>query len=493
MNYIQKAKDAFYENKNISIDERLKWIKSIKNWILKNENKIVKSIQEETKKSYSDAYISEIFGVLEHLDVLLHKGKKYLADEKIPTPIVLMGKKSKLYKDPLGVILIISPWNYPFYQAIVPITSALITGNSVVYKPSELTPLKSLLNEIFSVNDLINRGLVQIVHGDGSIGKELIDQKPNKIFFTGSVSTGRKIMEQASKNLIPVELELGGKDAMVVFNNSKIDRAIKGATWGTLTNCGQSCTSTERIFVEEDSYAYFKEQLLLNFKKINQDVDSDGNADIGLITSDTQVSIIADHLKDALEKGAVQLTGHDWDFKSKKIPPILLDKVTPEMKVFNEETFGPIAWVYPFKSTEEAIRLVNDSPYGLTASVWNKDIKFAQDFAHQLEVGGVSINNVMLTEGNHELPFGGVKDSGIGRYKGQLGLYSFCNLKSIIIDGNHGKTDPNWYPYTQEKLSLFKNLTQSFFSGGLTNFIKFAINGLKLEKLSNTLGKKGRS
>ncbi len=492
MNPISKARIAHKKIKSLSLDQRIELIDNFRKYILENDDLIVKNIQNDTKKSSGDAYISEIFGVLEHLDFLLHKAKKHLKDKKVHTPIAMLGKKSRIYMDPLGVILIISPWNYPFYQAIVPITTALVTGNAVVYKPSELTPMTGFLEEVLEKTLGEFRDCVQIIYGDGQTGKELIDHRPDKIFFTGSVRTGKKIMKQASDYLIPVELELGGKDPMLVFENCVLERAVRGALWGSMTNCGQSCTSTERIFVHENIYSEFKEKLIIESKKIIQKVDNDGSSDIGVMTSPAQIQIIKEQLEDALTKGAVQLSGHEWDKSNPSIPPIILDKVDSSMMIYNEETFGPLVWIKSFSSTQEAIELANDSKYGLTASIWNTNISEAQEIAHQLEVGGVSINNVMLTEGNHELPFGGVKNSGIGRYKGEIGLYSFCNIKSIIIDGGHKKIDPNWYPYTPEKYNLFKTMTHGLFGGGVANFIKFGLNGLKLESLSTKLGMKGR-
>jgi len=492
MNSIDKARSSQIKLKSLSLDQRVKLIDNFRKYILENDSLIVEKIQADTQKSSGDAYVSEIFGVLEHLDFLIKKSKKHLKDKKVHTPIAMLGKKSRIYMDPLGVILVISPWNYPFYQAIVPITTALVTGNSVVYKPSELTPMTGFLEEVLEATLGEFRDCVQIIYGDGKTGKDLIDQKPDKIFFTGSVKTGKIIMKQASEYLIPVELELGGKDPMLVFENCVIERAVRGALWGSMTNCGQSCTSVERIFVHENIYSEFKEKLVIESKKIIQKVDTDGNSDIGIMTSPAQVKIVREQLEDALSKGAVQLSGHDWDKVNPAIPPIILDKVDQSMIVYTEETFGPLVWIKSFSTKAEAIELANNSKYGLTASIWNTDIAQAQEIAHSLEVGGVSINNVMLTEGNHELPFGGVKNSGIGRYKGEIGLYSFCNIKSIIIDGGHKKIDPNWYPYTTEKSKIFKTMTRGLFGGGVTNFLKFAINGLKLESLSTKLGMKGR-
>jgi len=486
----QSARIAQKTIAQFSLVERVQMLERMRDYIIQHQESIVTKVQDETNKCLSDTFIGEIFGVLEHLDYLIKNAPKILGEKKIHTPLAMFGKKSRLFTDPLGVILIISPWNYPFYQAIVPITSAFITGNAVIYKPSEITPLKGLIEEILLHAFRGAGSWAQVIYGDGKVGAQLVKGGPDKIFFTGSVNTGKKIMKEASETLTPVELELGGKDPMIVFEDANIYRAVKGAIWGAMTNCGQSCTSVERLYLHESIYSDFKSELVKQVNKLTQGVDKDGSSDIGEMTSLAQIEIIKSHLEDALSKGAIQLTGQSWDKKSQAIPPIVLDNVNNSMLVATEETFGPILPLFKFETQEEVIRLANDSVYGLTASVWSEDTKRAAQVAHQLECGGVSINNVMITEGNHALPFGGVKNSGIGRYKGEIGLYSFCNLKSIIIDGGHNKTDANWYPYTAQKYKLFQKMTFGLLGGRMSGLKDFALHGLKLESLSNKLGKK---
>ncbi|MCO4792820.1 MAG: aldehyde dehydrogenase family protein [Bacteriovoracaceae bacterium] len=485
------ARSAEKEIYKMTVKQRRNFITSLKKLILDEKEKIVDIIQKDTGKGRSDALFSEIFGVLDHLTFLENEAVNSLKDAKIKTPIALMGKKSKIFYEPLGTVLVVSPWNYPFYQAIVPITISFITGNSTIYKPSEFTPLKGL------VEDLLYRAgfqddWVQIVYGDGKTGSQLIDKRPDKIFFTGSVATGKKIMSQASEMLIPVELELGGKDPFIVFDDADIERAASGALWGALTNTGQSCTSVERIYVQENIYEKFKTKLLEKTKTIKQSVDKDGDSDMGGMTTDSQVGIVKLHIDDAKTKGANLLTGEGWNGKDNLIPPLVLDNISDDMKICTEETFGPILPLYKFVDEEHAINLANDSDFGLSASVWSADNKRALRVTRKLKTGNVSINNVMLTEGNPYLPFGGTKYSGIGRYKGVHGLHSFSNMKSVLIDSNSNKIEANWYPYTKRKYQLFSGMTEGLFGGGIKNFIKFLIYGLKLESYSDKVGKKGR-
>jgi aldehyde dehydrogenase (NAD+) len=469
--------------RKMSVQERLAFVSALKGVILGRQEWIVSEIQRATSKSRSDALISEIFSVLDHLEYLEKHAARALSDRKAPTPKALMGKKSSVWFEPLGPVLVISPWNYPFYQAIDPCTSAFVCGNPVIYKPSEHTPLTGVVETLLGEAGF-SPSWIQVAYGDGALGSDLVEGRPRKIFFTGSTRTGRKILEQASKHLIPVELELGGKDPMIVFEDANLTRAAAGALWGALTNTGQSCTSIERVYVQERIFDAFRDELLRQASRVRQKVDQDGSADIGAMTTETQIRIVADHLEDALARGARLLTGQSWDRTSSLIPPLVLENVTPEMKIVREETFGPVIPLMPFRDEEEAVRLANDSEFGLSASVWSRDLRRAQRVARAIETGNVSINNVMLTEGNHALPFGGTKNSGFGRYKGEFGLSSFSNIKSVILDKDSKKIEANWYPYTPEKYGLFSRLTEATYSRGLGALARFALTGLRLEGYS---------
>jgi len=471
--------------RRLSVAERLAHLAALRAVILRRREEIVDRIQRDTGKSRSDALISEIFGVLDNLAWLETHAPKALADRKQHTPMALLGKTSFTWYEPLGPILIISPWNYPFYQAIVPIACAVAAGNTVVYKPSEWTPLEGLLEDLFAEAQFAPNW-VRVVYGDGAVGAALVEQRPAKIFFTGSTRTGRAILAQAAAQLIPVELELGGKDAMIVFADVHLARAAAGAAWGALTTTGQSCTSVERCYVERSIYEPFKHELVRQVEQIVQRVDTDGDADLGAMTTDFQVQIVARQVADAKAQGAEFLTGGEWDGVSRFIPPMVIDRVGDTMLLMREETFGPLIPLIPFDSEAEVIRAANDSPYGLTASVWSKDLERARRVGRALGVGGVSINNVMATEANPALPFGGVKHSGFGRYKGEHGLHAFCNVKSVLIDKDSAKIEANWYPYTAQKYRLFTDLTVNLFGRhGLSRLLRFALSGLKLERYSN--------
>jgi len=475
------------------VKKRVEFITALKGVILENQEYILDRVQADTGKSRFDAITAEIFGVLDFLDYLEKNAVKSLKDRKVTTPFALMGKKSRVYFEPLGTALLISPWNYPFYQAIVPICQAFIAGNAVVFKPSSATPLKGLVEELLAKAGF-RAGWVQVVYGSGGkVGDGLVDGKPDKIFLIGSQAVGRHVMERAARHLIPVELELGGKDPMVVFDDVNIDRVVAGAIWGAFTTTGQSCTSVERLFVHEAIYADFKKTLIREAGKLVQARDNDGSADIGPMCTQGQVSAIAAQVADAREKGAVFLTGEDWDGQSEFIPPMIVEGVTPDMLIDREENFGPLLPLYSFSSEAQAIELANDPEYGLSASVWSRDLKRADRVARAIYTGNVSINNVMLTEGNHALPFGGVGKSGFGRYKGEFGFYAFTNIKAILIDKDSAKMEANWFPYTVKKYKIFSDLTRALYSPGkIMGLVKGAFYGLRLETYVSKLAKKGR-
>jgi len=478
----ERARQAQPRIAALSVGQRAAAVTRLQYLIQEQQEAILDRIVAETGKSRFDALSSEFFGVLDACEHLARIAPTALEDQQAHTPLVLMGKKSRIWFEPLGTVLVIAPWNYPFYQLLVPALSAFLAGNAVLLKPSELTPLQGLLEDLFKAAAFPEHAL-QIVYGDKSTGQALVEAHPDLIFFTGSVASGRKIMASAAQNLTPVVLELGGKDPMLVFEDVNLERTVNGALWGGLTTAGQSCTSVERLYVQKSIYPRFLAVLESKMKKLRAVSQTQEPADIGNMTAPFQIERIESQLQEAVAEGAKILSGGTREKDSRYFPPTLVTDVHHGMKLMHEETFGPILAIMPFETEEEAIALANDSPYGLSASVWSADLSRAERVARQLKVGNVSINNVMLTEANPALPFGGVKASGFGRYKGVWGLETFCNLKSVLMDSQNGKIEANWYPYTQPRYQLFTQLIGALFSRQ-KSLLKTVLTGLKLESLA---------
>ena len=482
----ERARKVQEQIQQLSIERRIEEMMKVNSYIIANREKIITRIVEETGKARFDALASELFEVLDVIDHFQKVTPKILQDQHVETPLVLMGKKSRIFYEPLGVILVIAPWNYPFYQGIVPSLLAFLAGNAVIFKPSEVTPMRGVLEDVLQNSGFL-KDAIQVVYGGKDVGAKLIEAKPDKIHFTGSVASGKKIMEAAAKQLIPVDLELGGKDPSIVFEDVNIERTVNGVMWGSFTGCGQSCTSLERLYVHEAIFDKFVELLTDRVKKLryssaNRNYQSPEDCDVGAMTTEFQCQIIERHLTDAVQKGAKILTGGRREAGIRHFPPTVLVEVTHEMLIMTEESFGPVLPIMKFRTEDEAIRLANDSPYGLGASVWSKDIDRGVRVARKIKCGNVSINSHMLTEGNPALPFGGVKDSGFGRYKGAHGLTTFCNSKSIIIDKQSDVIEPHWYPFTATKYKMLSEVIDSLFVRP-RKWIKFGLIGLKLEKV----------
>lgn len=482
----EKAKTAQQKIAKLSVKERIAEVDKIMQYVIHYQDFILDSIIAETGKSRTDAFAAEVFEVCDVIDVYKKMAPKVLADKKMDIPVFLMGKKARQWAEPLGTILVITPWNFPFYQVIVPGILAFLAGNAVIAKPSEVTPLKPLWEHFYAHSGFM-KDAIQVVIGGKTTGAELLAFRPDKVHFTGSVRTGKKIMEACSKQLIPVDLELGGKDPSIVFDDINLDRTVNGVMWGAFTNAGQNCTGIERLYVQEGIYEKFMNDLVDKTKKLRvstpeRNTKSAEDCDVGCMTAPFQVAIVEQHIEDALAKGAKLLCGGIKEKGNMHIPPTILADCTKDMLIASEETFGPTIAVMKFKTEEEAISLANDSPYGLGASVWTKDLARGERVARAIKCGNVCINNHMINEANPYLPFGGVKDSGIGRFKGEEGLLTFCNLKSVIIDNMSDMIDPHWYPYTETKATLLKNLMDSWF-GKRRKYGKFAVNGLKIDSI----------
>ncbi|MFF2530058.1 aldehyde dehydrogenase family protein [Brevibacillus sp. NPDC058079] len=461
-----RARLAFPAWSTTTLAERLDYLTRLRHYLVDHGEEIARKISEATGKVTLEAYMTEIFVTVDTIRFYEKHASQMLADQPVPTSIVLWPKKSYIHYKPMGVVAVISPWNYPFQLAIIPVLSALVAGNTVILKPSEVTASTGLLiEEVFSAVSMPD-GVVTVLHGGREAGQALVAACPDKIFFTGSVATGKKIMAAASEHLIPVELELGGKDPMIVFEDAHLERAANGAVWGAFTNSGQVCMSVERLFVHEKIYPEFLKLVTEKTKALRQSYPN--QAEVGSMTSSQQIGIVHEHVSEALATGATAVTGGLPSTDSMYIAPTILTNVTSDMKIMREETFGPVLPIMTFATEEEAVHLANSSPYGLNASVWSADKTKADRVARQLDSGNVCINDVIISYANPHLPFGGVKQSGIGRYRGPSGLQAFTHSISVIHDPGKRKREFNWYPYTKDQELTFIGLTNLLY-GKLQN------------------------
>lgn len=433
-NEVQHAVDemrrSFPEWSGKPIRERIRILKKLQTLLIEERDHITSVINQDCGKSRQDALI-ELFVAVDMLAQHCAHAPKWLKKKRVSSGLYIFKQASIEYR-PHGVVAVIAPWNYPFTLAVPPALIALLAGNTVVLKPSEVTPATGVL-----IEQLIQRvpelaPFMRVVHGGGNVGAALTKAKPDFIFVTGSTPTGKKILQTAAENLTPVSLELGGKDAMIVLEDADIDAAARWGSWGAFFNAGQTCMSVERVYVVESKYDEFVKRSVEYAKKLKAGFTTDFDSPYFLgPVSKRQAEIVNNHLQDAIAKGARVLTGgkEQGTFYS----PIVMVDVDNSMMLMQEETFGPIMPIIKVKDEAEAIRLANDSKFGLSASVFSQNKERAKRVAYQLKAGGVIVNDSIAHFGIPMLPFGGMKESGFGRIHGEEGFMQFTQPVSYAM------------------------------------------------------------
>jgi succinate-semialdehyde dehydrogenase/glutarate-semialdehyde dehydrogenase len=367
---------------------------------------------------------------------------------------------------------------------------ALIAGNSVVLKPSELTPLVGLkIGELFEKAGL-PKDVLRVVTGDGRTGAALVEAGVNKIMFTGSVATGKKIAAAAAQTLTPVVLELGGKDPMLIFEDANLETAANAAVWGAFANSGQTCASVERLYVQESIATQFIERVVNLTKNLRQNHGSEQNSELGSMVSESQLEIVENHVNDAIANGAKILTGgkRNAKFNGSFFEPTVLTGIDHNFKAIREETFGPPLPNMTFKTETEAINLANDSDFGLTASVWTNDLQKGERIAKKIEAGTVTVNEVLYTHGIAQTPWGGVKQSGYGRTHGRLGLLELVSPQHIHVNRFAFLPDLWWFDYSSHAGNLFRGFARYFAQNSLSALSRLApqiIQRMKNKRFSN--------
>lgn len=434
-------------------------LRRMQRWVVDHTDEIVATICSETGKAYEDALLAEINYGASAFGFWAREAPRYLADVRVRSaqPLVA-GKRLVQRHRPMGLVGVIGPWNYPLTNSFGDCIPALAAGNAVLLKPSEVTPLTSLLLAEGLRDSGLPEGVFSVVTGGGATGAAVIDQV-DMIMFTGSTATGRKVAIRAAERLIPASLELGGKDPMIVLADADLERAATHAAYYSMFNCGQTCISIERCYVEAPVHDEFVRLVTAKVARLRQGVPAGpGSVDVGSLTFPPQVDVVDRHVTAALASGARALTGGvrpegagHW------YPPTVLVDVDHSMAIMREETFGPTLPIMKVRDAEEAVALANDSEYGLCASVFGKDVERAEHVARQLEVGAVSVNDAVVNYTALELPMGGAKPgSGIGRRHGREGITKYCRQQSLLISRWHLRRDLHTYPYRSSRTRLLK-------------------------------------
>jgi succinate-semialdehyde dehydrogenase/glutarate-semialdehyde dehydrogenase len=469
---VARARKAQRDWAALPVDERAAFLWKLLQQFVRRQDEIVAAVVEETGKARTEAIAMEVFACCDAIAYYAKNAKRFLAPERRRIHGVMgFAKKLRVVYKPLGVVGLITPWNGPVVLAVNPLTQALLAGNAVVHKPSEVTPFSALVVKRFTESAGFPPDLYQVVQGDGETGAALVEAGVDKISFTGSVATGRKVAEACGRRLVPCTLELGGKDAMIVCADADLDRAAEGALIGSCMNTGHYCCGTERIYVVEEVYDAFVDKVVGGARRLRQ--GAEGEFDVGAVFWDRQLETIERHVADALARGATLRVGgrRNPELSGLFYEPTVLTEVTHEMELMRQETFGPVVAIMRVKDEEEAVGLANDCEYGLSGNVWTRDTEKGFRLAERLETGGVCVNDMSITYGIHEAPFGGVKASGVGQVNGREGIRGYCHAHPITADRRGRGPIQGGYPYSRTGEAAMQKFIRFFWGTPLGRWL----------------------
>jgi acyl-CoA reductase-like NAD-dependent aldehyde dehydrogenase len=462
-----RARQAQLGWQALGFEGRGKVLRRAQKWLLDNVDRVVETEMSESGKTREDILL-ELSVPVAAFGFWAKHAPKYLADEKlrVSSPF-LLGRKVTVRYEPVGLAGIIGPWNYPLANNIGDVIPALAAGNSVLLKPSSVTPLTSLLMRECLQECGLAEDVFQVVVGRGPIGETLIDVV-DVVMFTGSTAVGKTVMERAAKTLTPVALELGGKDPMIVLADADLERAANSAVFWGMQNAGQTCVSVERVYVEEPIHDRFVALVTDKVRELRQGVPGEfGSIDIGSFINPPQVETVEAHVNDAVAKGAKLLVGGSRVHgPGTFFEPTVLSNVDHSMDAMTEETFGPTLPIMKVRDADEAIRLANDSPYGLQASVFTKDMAKGDAVARRLLAGAVVVNDCNANYMALEAPMGGWKSSGIGVRHGVQGIRKYTRPQTIVLTRFAMKKDPYFFPYAKVRSELLLKLLRFLYGRG---------------------------
>jgi acyl-CoA reductase-like NAD-dependent aldehyde dehydrogenase len=463
---------------DLGVRKRVAVLREFQRKLRTRKSEIAEVITQEAGKPLAEALTTEVLVVLDAARFLIDRAYRLLRDEPLHHGnLATKLKRGRLVREPYGVVGIISPWNYPFSIPATEALAALVAGNAVVLKPSEFTSLAALALESLLQASGVPRDIFQVVIGDGATGAVLINSHIDKLVFTGSVATGKRIAAAAVERLLPMVLELGGKDPMLVLDDADIDVASSAAVWGAFLNAGQTCLSVERCYVHRRLYQEFLRACVEKTKKLRVGYGLDRESDVGPMIHERQLRIVEAQMEDAVAHGARVLAGGSRlpELGKNFYAPTVLADVTHGMSIMREETFGPVLPVMAFDSDEAAVKLANDSEYGLAASVWTRDRARGERLARRIQAGTVMVNDVVSYFGISEAPHGGVKSSGIGRAHGRFGLEEMTRLKYVDSDLMPGMKKVWWYGYGASFARQMEGFIDFQFARGLGERLRGAL------------------
>lgn len=437
-----------------TLTERVGLIRQVWAELYARRGEVRAIVHEETGKPFVEIDTMEISTVNMIVKYFTSNAHRVLQDQAAWRPWLLLNKRTFVRYNPRGLIGLITPWNLPFMIPIGDALAAMLAGNAVLLKPSEWTTRIALwAEEAIKSTGLLPEGLFSVVTGDGTVGAQVVELS-DMILFTGSTKAGRIVAQAAAKDLKPAVMELGGKHPMIVFADASLERAAKAAVWGSFANCGQVCVGVERVFVEAAVYERFVELVRKEMSTLRQGLSGEG-VDIGRLIFPPQLGRVKEHLEDARQKGGHVIGGDVIDEANLLISPALVLGARPDMKVMSEETFGPVMPVMKVERGEDAIRITNEGPFGLAASIWTRDLERADALGATVEAGLLGVNDLMSHYAVCSLPFGGIKTSGLGRRHSDEGLRMYCWPQAVYVHEWPASTPELWwFPYDAFKSKL---------------------------------------